>query len=487
MLKDISIIITTFLRDGYLFECIKRIKQSLPECPIIVVDDGHITNDKLALSSDLTYIQLPFDSGLPAKRNAAVKALQTKYALMASDDFDFGPIQVKEGIERLLKVLDSNPNIDVAGGRVANNRYEGFLNYEPGYFIKETFLEQDGTKSFYPVELTVNYFLARKEVLAAFQWDERMKIGGEHGDWFLELKLNKKQVVWVPDVNINELLLDCKHENPEYSKYRSRAGRLGHQIFLEKRNIKEYFSFSDPSILIAVVSCEKYDKRKQAQLNTWVMEFMKAGYDVQFFNGKRLDVPDDYLSLPMKTRALCQWALDHNYKHMLKVDDDAYIWLNRFVVIKNDYAGILRDPNDFGRTDLDIPDKPKGTYKYSYAAGGACWLSARSMKIIAGTPTGADWAEDRFVGNTLAKEGIKAIEVNEYKVAYPPPILQHVMRNPTILVQIEDGDIDIIIGSAPPRPNKQRTVDRHNIIERPRLVQAHRPRETKVIDRRRIR
>lgn len=254
MLTHVSVLVTTFLRDGYLLECLKRINAYLPDCPIIVVDDGYSTPEKLKIQQAFKGTQhdtsfhwcdyefLPFDSGLPAKRNLGAKLCKTRYLLMGCDDFDFSPIEARMGIQKLAGILDLNPEIDVAGGRHNNNPYEGFLELVPGSHIQETRLVPDGKHEFYPVDLTVNYFMARTEMVRQFPWDERMKIGGEHGDWFLDLKQAGRNVVWVPGVNITEFSVP-KGSDPSYSRYRGRAKDLGHKIFLEKRGITDYRGF----------------------------------------------------------------------------------------------------------------------------------------------------------------------------------------------------------------------------------------------------
>lgn len=254
-LSDVTILTTTFLRDGCLLECLKRIRKNLPEVHNVVVDDGYPSDDKQHAVCALRgwnddYVLLPFDSGLPAKRNAGAKEVRTKYLLMGCDDFDFSISEARTGIEKLVTVLDNNPNIDVASGRRGYEPYEGFLEIIPGQYIKETRLScpnksgkyEGWTKEFYKVDLTVNYFLARTEVVRMFPWDERMKIGGEHGDWFLDLKEASRHVVWVPGVNINEFQVP-QGIHQDYNRYRSRAVSLGHRIFLEKRGVKDYKGF----------------------------------------------------------------------------------------------------------------------------------------------------------------------------------------------------------------------------------------------------
>ena len=425
MLHEVSILITSFLRPGYLKECLAGIEKNLPECKVIVVDDSG--GEDLGSGADRRFISLPFDSGLSAKRNAGVKACTTSYLLMGSDDFDFGTGEARAGIEKLVRVLEEHPSVDVAGGHHNNQPYEGFLELMPGSYIKETrlFSSNDQPRrasslsneyEVYKVDLIVNYFLARTQSIRLFPWDERMKIGGEHGDWFLTLKDAGKMVVWMPGVNINELPRDRSKEHPDYGRYRGRALSLGHKIFLDKRGIKHYFGFDDPvpaalkpapKILVAVITCKANADRLKAQQETWIPRAVAAGYDVQIFDGERLGVPDDYYSLIQKTQAMCKWALTQGYNRVLKVDDDCCIRVDQLHPTSHDYAGIVIAANDCGSSvPPGAPAKPKGTYPHNYASGGAYWLSRKAAMIIANALPNGDWAEDRFVGNTLAKHGI---------------------------------------------------------------------------------
>lgn len=433
-LHKVSILITSFLRFGYLKNCLAGIEKNLPECKVIVVDDS---GDTSLGSSEMgrVFIYLPFDSGLSAKSNAGVRACMTDYLLMGSDDFDFSTDEARAGIEKLVRVLDEHAIVDVAGGHHNDQRYEGFLESVPGTYIKETRIfgpngPQGSSRSlsenyeFYKVDLIVNYFLARTESIRPFPWDERMKIGGEHGDWFLTLKDAAKTVVWVPGVNINEQAHDRSKEHPDYGKYRGRAISLGHKIFLEKRGVRDYCGFDDPvpaaikpasRMLLAIITCKENADRVRAQNDTWIPRAVAAGYHVQIFDGERLGVPDDYYSLIQKTQAVCQWAINHGYERLLKVDDDCCIRVDHLHPTNFDYAGIVVAANDCGSIiPPGVPPKPKGTYPYNYASGGAYWLSRKAMAIIADAEPNGDWAEDRFVGNTLARHGIFVQRISDY-------------------------------------------------------------------------
>jgi len=232
-LNNVTIAVTSFLRPGYLKKCLADIRANLPECSVISADDGGITEVDYG-----QLLTLPFDSGLPAKRNTSVKHTQTKYWLCGCDDFDFSTAEARRGVGKMVRILDEHPDVDVASGRVNNTPYEGFLELIPGEYVKEHRLNPvDGPTQ---VDLTVNYFVARTDRIVP--WDERMKIGGEHFDWFWQMKLAGRKVVFVPGVNIRTFhLLDGV--DPRYPQFRGRANELGHKIMMEKWNIREYREF----------------------------------------------------------------------------------------------------------------------------------------------------------------------------------------------------------------------------------------------------
>jgi hypothetical protein len=140
--------------------------------------------------------------------------------------------------------LDENPDVVVAGGRVDNRPYEGFLEYVPGQYIREIRLDTKFPVPFIPVDLTINYFLGRTEVMKEFPWPEEMRIGGEHVCFFLDLKQARRTVVWVPGVNISTLHLGQEAQDPRYDGYRRRAISLGHPLMKKRYDIKEYVGFA---------------------------------------------------------------------------------------------------------------------------------------------------------------------------------------------------------------------------------------------------
>ena len=264
-LSDVTIGITTFLRPGYLAESVRSLTAHLPECPVIIADDsipaappsicyaldwyclnaGPIDGASSYRKLSHPLLLMPFDSGLSAKRNLLVKSCQTKYFLIWTDDFKADE-ECRAGVLKMIEFLDGVASCQVVGGRVDNQPYEANLEYVPGSHIKETrfrmeqrFIDEMPGSGF-TVDLIVNYFLGRTEVMKHFPWPEEMKIGGEHVCFFLDLKLANQKVSWLPKVNVKTMTLGPEAQDPRYPAFRGRAYELGHQAMKRRYNIKRY-------------------------------------------------------------------------------------------------------------------------------------------------------------------------------------------------------------------------------------------------------
>ena len=243
-LSCISVAIKTFLRDDKLLNAVHEIRRTMPDARMIIADDGEMTEEKDGLYAELIreghqVLVLPYDSGFGLKSNVIVDALQTPYVLIASDDFDFSSSLVREGIERLVEILKSNPDIDIASGRVNHTPYE-FDLIDQGSRIVEVPVVVDIKRAqqlFVPCDLTVNYSLIRQEVFNHVRWDNDVKIGGgEHGSFYLDCKRAGIQTVWVPGVNINE---QKTPDSQRYRQFRNRA-RSSERPCFDKRSIRKY-------------------------------------------------------------------------------------------------------------------------------------------------------------------------------------------------------------------------------------------------------
>lgn len=247
-LRDVAVGVTSFLRPKHLSLCLTSLRETLPDCPIIVADDGDIGLPDNWFSPT-TWIQMPFDSGLSAKRNAIVQACQTPFLLMFCDDF-MADEECRAGVIGACEWLRGWCGVSVVGGRVDGRPYECDLEWS-GNSIRETRLNSrvraplisNGLKA-WPVDLTANYFLAVTNEILNVPWFEECKIGGEHGAWFLDLKLAGRRVVWMPGFNVKTMTLGPEAEDPRYRQFRGRAYELGHQAMKRRYKIEKYIDMN---------------------------------------------------------------------------------------------------------------------------------------------------------------------------------------------------------------------------------------------------
>ncbi len=174
-----------------------------------------------------------------------------------------------------------------------------------------------------------------------------------------------------------------------------------------------------PKLLVAVESCQRdlLLGCHETIRKTWGKDFPA---DIRFFVGGKeppsmlrddevwLDVPDEYLELPKKTRAIAAWMLDRDYTHMMKVDCDTVIVereFNKFDFKNYDYAGFWWAP-------IDAPGS---------AASGFCYYLSRNAAICVvnfnyeDARTVSQWAEDQMVGDAV-RDGIDSGELKAYHI-----------------------------------------------------------------------
>jgi hypothetical protein len=251
-LNRICIMIKTFLRDGYMSKCVQSVRKALPDAKMVIVDDGIENRVKVSQYADLRQrghvcVWLPYDSGFGAKANAAIPHCDREFVLIGSDDFDFS--ESREGILRMIRVMDARPDISIVSGRVSNIPYEGLLDESEPETLREQYGyretgEVDGIR-YHLCDLTVNYSLIRREVLDKVKWDGgEVKIGGgEHGAFFWDVKRAGFKVAYVEGANIEPFPPNiAQWQHPSYPAMRARARQRG-RLCLKKRGIQKYVLF----------------------------------------------------------------------------------------------------------------------------------------------------------------------------------------------------------------------------------------------------
>lgn len=251
--SKMCIMIKTMLRDTHLFRTISGIEKHLPGARMIIVDDGRDTPLKITEYARLrdaghTCAWMPEDSGFGAKSNESLLHMDREYLLVASDDFDFHDVHVIESVRRMIRLLDNEPTLAVASGRVNNNPYEGNLTIV-GDECWEKYIDFTDKRStagveWFPCDLTVNFSLIRSSVLGfgegQVHWHSDVKIGGgEHGAFYIDLYRAGHKVAYVSGANINEQKLPA---TMEYMMRRGRARAPG-RICLKRSGIAKYHTF----------------------------------------------------------------------------------------------------------------------------------------------------------------------------------------------------------------------------------------------------
>ncbi len=235
--SDIVFLINTFDRKKALERLLFSIAKYYPSANILIADDGKMFDVEYYLDlwkrlADNGLIKKPtaynveFDKGISFKRNFLCKIAKEKeyrYYLFLDDDFEFTE---DTEIKKMRNILRFDWHIGVVGGKVLDDgkqerhfEHNFDLRGENLYFIKdesEKKIIED--YSFTTPDCVLNFFLAPAEVFNDIKWDNRIKIQGEHTDFFWRLKKTKWKVAYCPDVKINHI-----HEtNDEYKAFRKR-------------------------------------------------------------------------------------------------------------------------------------------------------------------------------------------------------------------------------------------------------------------------
>lgn len=248
LLGKVSVLIKTFMRDGFLNCSVSGILHYLPEVKVIIVDDGYEASAKITWYAGLRYkghtcLWLPFDSGFGAKSNEGVSVNDREFLLIGSDDFIFNE-RVREHVQNMVRLLEVRPDIDIVSGRLNNNPYESCLKFEGARVVETPGYKEEGRAAgleFKVCDLTVNFSLIRQSLLKKIRWDEDVKIGGgEHGAFFVDVMRAGGKVAYLVGASIDEIKTPSPAwQHKDYPTMRARARKPGLPCLI-RRGIKEW-------------------------------------------------------------------------------------------------------------------------------------------------------------------------------------------------------------------------------------------------------
>ncbi|WP_392340468.1 glycosyltransferase family 2 protein [Moritella marina] len=162
--------------------------------------------------------------------------LKQKYFVLLDDDFFFTK---KTNLEELQRVIECN-DFDMVGfdffdyGFCKRN-FQGLYEIKGETLISKIGMSRDKINGYKQYDYILNCFIGRTDFFKVNGWDEKIKIGSEHDDFFLNIKQLKPKITHITNVSISHY--------PKYTKeYKSfRKGRFEKYffIFLKKNKLKK--------------------------------------------------------------------------------------------------------------------------------------------------------------------------------------------------------------------------------------------------------
>uniref|UniRef100_A0A3B4GJN6 Glycosyltransferase 2-like domain-containing protein n=1 Tax=Pundamilia nyererei TaxID=303518 RepID=A0A3B4GJN6_9CICH len=187
--SQVTITTKTFLRYRELKVLLDSIQKFYNNIKVIIADDS-LEPEPIHRKNMLHYI-MPPAQGWFAGRNLAVSQVTTKYFLWVDDDFVFTE---KTKMEKLVEVMEANPELDVVGGAVEENQFYFTLIYEEGKENEGGCLYRKSQGKFHSLPgypqcfLTngvVNFFLARTDAVQKVGFDPKLQRVA-HSEFFMD-------------------------------------------------------------------------------------------------------------------------------------------------------------------------------------------------------------------------------------------------------------------------------------------------------------
>lgn len=187
--SQVTITMKTFLRYNKVNVLVDSIRKFYRNITVIIADDS-LKPQKITGENIQHYI-MPPAQGWFAGRNLAVSQVATKYFLWVDDDFRFTE---DTKIEKLVEVMEANPELDMVGGSVGQGQFQFSIEYEEGDEMEGGCLNRRSRGRFHPLpgypqcslaSGVVNFFLARTDSALKVGFDPKL-LRVAHSEFFMD-------------------------------------------------------------------------------------------------------------------------------------------------------------------------------------------------------------------------------------------------------------------------------------------------------------
>jgi hypothetical protein len=176
----VTLLIKTFERPVLVRRLVASIRRMYPALPIIVVDDSR----EPTRLPDVETIELPYDVGVSAGRQAGLERVTTPYVMILDDDFIF---YRATRIERAVAALERQPRIDLVGGQLIDLPYLRFREPPIGRIFPTSATPREpigSTIDGLPVcDKVANFYVARTDSIRRVGWTPALR-RLDHADFF---------------------------------------------------------------------------------------------------------------------------------------------------------------------------------------------------------------------------------------------------------------------------------------------------------------
>jgi glycosyltransferase involved in cell wall biosynthesis len=236
--RDVTLVVKTFERPEAVSRLAASVRRFYPELAIYLVDDSAEPLDPLP-EGITRYWHLPFNVGASYGRNFGLAQVETDYVAYTDDDLVFTE---KTDLRKLLHVLTTTPfdvvscaYVDYAHGDPFVRWFEGTVEIEDGV-LTHCHGGIRGYLAGHPIyDVLHSFFLARRAPLGEAPWDEGLKLGAEHLDFYLGLKERGVLCTRLANVAIDHRPMTSARYAPfradvDYEQFHRKLGIVGERV-----------------------------------------------------------------------------------------------------------------------------------------------------------------------------------------------------------------------------------------------------------------